>query len=324
MLIEHALKLLPCPWCGGPPATYDSRRHDDDICPPFMVTCEGCGAQKQGPTLAETADAWNKRHVDVSKPAVEVVNHPNHYNHGRVEVAVAMDVLGPPAQWLGHALKYACRAPHKGKLKEDLKKAIWCARHACELNATWGEGLSDNAIVAIARALVEGIPDVTVEAPAETKRLTLALLAFIWRLVDVRSTRRTALSAAADDLETALKEGFSSASSLRSCAVRRDDGVGAHHRGRQRDPNGRGEPVTSSAENLAAQIRVPCLLRETVRKYVGTPPMTADARAHWSEVCKQVRNPNLTRADVELAAHVTGLLVHPVRLARMEREDASA
>lgn len=60
------------------------------------------------------------------------------------------------------------------------------------------------------------------------------------------------------------------------------------------------------------------------RKYVGTPPMTADARAHWSEVCKQVRNPNLTRADVELAAHVTGLLVHPVRLARMEREDASA
>ena len=141
MLIEHQFKLLPCPWCGSLPVTYDSRRHDDDICAPFMVACENCTAQKHGASLAEAVERWNKRYVEASKPsAVEVVNHPNHYNHGRVEIAVAMDVLGQPAQWLGHALKYACRAPHKGKLKEDLKKAVWCARHAVELNATWGEG----------------------------------------------------------------------------------------------------------------------------------------------------------------------------------------
>ncbi len=41
-----------------------------------------------------------------------------------------MDLLYGPTQWLGHALKYACRAPHKGKELEDLRKAIWCARHA--------------------------------------------------------------------------------------------------------------------------------------------------------------------------------------------------
>lgn len=53
---------------------------------------------------------------------------------------------------------------------------------------------------------MEGIPDVAVEASAEAKRLTRAILTLIWRLVDVRSsTGRATLSAAADDLEAALK-----------------------------------------------------------------------------------------------------------------------
>lgn len=87
----------------------------------------------------------------------ENVNHPNHYARGRIEVAVAMDVLGDPSQWLGHALKYACRACHKGKEIEDLEKAIWCAEHALKLRAQWPARLSDAAREALACALFEGV-----------------------------------------------------------------------------------------------------------------------------------------------------------------------
>lgn len=88
------------------------------------------------------------------------INHPSHYGHGRVEVAVAMDILGAPWQWLGHALKYACRAPHKGQEREDIKKAIWCVRHALELdrNVTWPNTDPQKRLV-LARALRDGVSD---------------------------------------------------------------------------------------------------------------------------------------------------------------------
>ena len=77
-------------------------------------------------------------------------------------------------------------------------------------------------------------------------------------------------------------------------------------------------PMTGSAENLAAQIRRPSLLRDFVRKYVGTSPLTDESRATWEAVREHVKNANLTRTDVELAAHMTGLIVHPRRLHRLE------
>ena len=88
------------------------------------------------------------------------INHPSHYGHGRVEVAVAMDILGAPWQWLGHALKYACRAPHKGQEREDIKKAIWCVSHALELdpNVTWPDvAMRDRSV--LAHALRDGVSD---------------------------------------------------------------------------------------------------------------------------------------------------------------------
>ncbi len=91
-------------------------------------------------------------------PDEEKVSHPSHYQRGRVEVAVAMDVLGHPSQWLGHALKYACRAPHKGSYEEDCRKAAWCARRAIELNAEWSETRFALREV-LGEALVAGIPD---------------------------------------------------------------------------------------------------------------------------------------------------------------------
>ena len=54
----------------------------------------------------------------------ENVDHPEHYNKGNIE---AIDVI---EDWelnfhLGNALKYICRAQHKGAFEEDIEKAIW-------------------------------------------------------------------------------------------------------------------------------------------------------------------------------------------------------
>lgn len=52
------------------------------------------------------------------------VNHPEHYNKGKIEVIDAIE------DWklgfhLGNAVKYIARAGYKGKEKEDIEKAIW-------------------------------------------------------------------------------------------------------------------------------------------------------------------------------------------------------
>lgn len=55
---------------------------------------------------------------------METVNHPAHYNSGKIEVIdfIEDQQLGFN---LGNSLKYLCRAEHKGSEVEDLKKAIW-------------------------------------------------------------------------------------------------------------------------------------------------------------------------------------------------------
>lgn len=92
------------------------------------------------------------------------VNHPKHYNHGTIEVAVAMDILNGASQWLGHALKYVCRAPHKGKFVEDLEKAIWCAERVLKHpDVGWSEDVSTAQREIILDALVSGVSAVTNE-----------------------------------------------------------------------------------------------------------------------------------------------------------------
>ena len=54
----------------------------------------------------------------------EAVNHPSHYNVGKIEVIEVIE------DWdlkfhEGNAVKYIARAEHKGKRLEDLKKAAW-------------------------------------------------------------------------------------------------------------------------------------------------------------------------------------------------------
>ena len=57
-------------------------------------------------------------------PKVETVDHPDHYNQGKIEVIDFIEDQDLEFS-LGNAVKYICRAPWKGKYKEDLEKAIW-------------------------------------------------------------------------------------------------------------------------------------------------------------------------------------------------------
>jgi len=62
---------------------------------------------------------------------VSAVDHPDHYNVGKIEVIDAIE------DWclnfsLGNAVKYIARADHKGKAIEDLEKAAWCLNREIE------------------------------------------------------------------------------------------------------------------------------------------------------------------------------------------------
>ena len=52
------------------------------------------------------------------------VDHPSHYNVGKIEVIDAIESWGLNFS-LGSAVKYIARADHKGKPIEDLQKARW-------------------------------------------------------------------------------------------------------------------------------------------------------------------------------------------------------
>ena len=62
----------------------------------------------------------------------EKVNHPEHYNKGKIEAIDAIEDWGLDFN-LGNAVKYICRAEHKGEFKQDIKKAIWYLQRSLKL-----------------------------------------------------------------------------------------------------------------------------------------------------------------------------------------------
>ena len=52
------------------------------------------------------------------------VNHPKHYNSGKIEVIDAIEDWGLGFND-GNVIKYVARHKHKGKPVEDLEKAKW-------------------------------------------------------------------------------------------------------------------------------------------------------------------------------------------------------
>ncbi len=60
------------------------------------------------------------------------VHHPPHYNTGRIEVIEFLeDQRLEPHEW--NAIKYICRAKHKGHQVQDLEKAVWYLKRKIEL-----------------------------------------------------------------------------------------------------------------------------------------------------------------------------------------------
>ena len=61
------------------------------------------------------------------------VNHPSHYNAGKIEVIEFLEdqFMDRPHEW--NAVKYLARAKHKGREIEDLEKAIWYIRRKIEI-----------------------------------------------------------------------------------------------------------------------------------------------------------------------------------------------
>lgn len=57
-------------------------------------------------------------------PVKSAVNHPSHYNVGKIEVIDAIEEWGLNFS-LGNAVKYIARADYKGNPIEDLEKARW-------------------------------------------------------------------------------------------------------------------------------------------------------------------------------------------------------
>lgn len=61
---------------------------------------------------------------ETDKPIHDLVNHPSHYTHGKIEVIDAIE------DWqlnyhLGQVVKYVARAEYKGEPIQDLQKARW-------------------------------------------------------------------------------------------------------------------------------------------------------------------------------------------------------
>ena len=66
---------------------------------------------------------------DTTNCNVDNVNHPKHYTFGKYEVIdIIKDQLSEDqfiGYCLGNAVKYISRCQHKGKMTEDIRKAIW-------------------------------------------------------------------------------------------------------------------------------------------------------------------------------------------------------
>lgn len=84
---------------------------------------------------------FGNTHDEVAKvskpvtPTIDNINHPKHYNSYSFEVIDIIDEVVPhyPSSYAGNiqnAIKYIFRAPFKGTLRDDLKKAIWYLEHA--------------------------------------------------------------------------------------------------------------------------------------------------------------------------------------------------
>lgn len=120
----------PCSLCG---CAYGVHRARGEICPP--VTAPGT-PEPMPSSEDECEEYWGRgsngwRRYTPETPSDSVVDHPKHYNVGKIEVIDAIE------DWKlgfheGNVVKYVARAKHKGRELEDLQKAAWYLQRRIE------------------------------------------------------------------------------------------------------------------------------------------------------------------------------------------------
>lgn len=111
------------------------------------------------------------------------VDKPAHYMTGRIEVALAMDILMPPAQWLSHAFAYAARAPFKGSLLQDLRKAVWCVGRYNTVKPTDTSAYATSVPEPLRNVIIDGVVDGFPTGTKFTRDLKDAVRLFLVNLV---------------------------------------------------------------------------------------------------------------------------------------------
>lgn len=116
---------------GNPNKEYYVRCCD---CP--LDNVDNCATDCNGYEIAWSAiyDYLNDRPTQSN----DSVNHPSHYNRGKIEVA---DFIYDQQLNFnrGNAIKYICRAGFKNDMVEDLEKAIWYLNHELKMLKGCGE-----------------------------------------------------------------------------------------------------------------------------------------------------------------------------------------
>ena len=118
--------------CGRVSAQVWANTHDHDW--RWVVDGPGPGRQTHGNPATSmeaaqglaVAEAWKRLDaLDAAKP--DPINHPTHYTASPYESITVIESVGS-GFCRGNALKYLCRAPHKGTEAADLRKAAWYVR----------------------------------------------------------------------------------------------------------------------------------------------------------------------------------------------------
>ena len=95
----------------------------------------------------------------ISEGVTEQVNHPSHYNRGKIEVIEVMEDWDLGVH-LTEVLKYIARAEHKGNLVQDLKKARWYLnRRIALLEGTLGEEVLPDAPVQLDKLVARAVEE---------------------------------------------------------------------------------------------------------------------------------------------------------------------
>lgn len=113
-------------------SSKDNKSKNVDEVPPVISKMETTESYINSESVQGLYDSANADDVKVScvstdkkhNPTSNVIDHPSHYNRGKIEVIDFIEDQGLSFH-LGNVIKYIARAGSKGDKLEDLKKARW-------------------------------------------------------------------------------------------------------------------------------------------------------------------------------------------------------